>query len=58
MTFGGGEPLVEDDLGWKTTLGGRRTWVEDDHPRKTSFSGKQPLVEDDLLDLNPRAQID
>ena len=56
---GGRQPLVEDNLQWKTTFGGRwplmedtfggrQTSVEDDLWGKTTFGGRQPLLKDDL----------
>ena len=41
-------PLLEDDIWWKTTLGGRRLSVEDDLQWKMTFGGRRPTVEDDL----------
>ena len=38
-TFGGRQPLVEDDLRWKMTCGVRRPAVEDDLQWKTTFAG-------------------
>ena len=51
-TLDGRQPLMEDDLRWKTTFGGRRPscliqfcseliW-------KTTFDGRRPSIEDDL----------
>ena len=48
MTFGGRQPLVEDNLQWQTTFGGRQPLVEDDLLWKTIFSERQPSVEGDL----------
>ena len=53
------EPLIEDDLWWKTVyegrqplmedyLYGRRPLIEDNLWWKTTFNGRQPLMEDDL----------
>ena len=47
-TFGGRQPLVDDDCRWKTIVGGRRPLVEDDLWWKTTLSGRQLSVEDDL----------
>ena len=43
MIFSGKEPLVEDELRWKTTFSERRVSVEDDLRWKTTFGGGQPL---------------
>ena len=42
------QPLMEDDLHWKTTFDGRRTSIEDDLRWKTTFEGRQILMEDYL----------
>ena len=46
--FVGRQPLVKDDLWWRTPFGGRQPLVEDDLWWKMTFSGRQPLLEDDL----------
>ena len=45
MSFGGRQPVVEDDLWWEMTFGGRRLMVEDDLWGKTTFIGGRPLVD-------------
>ena len=53
-TFGGRQPLLEDDLWWKTTFSGRGSFVgrqssvEDNLWWRTTFGGRRPTVEDDL----------
>ena len=39
VMVGGRQPLVEDNLLWKTTFGGRQPLVEDDLLWKTTFGG-------------------
>ena len=49
MTFGGRQPLLEDDLWWKTTFGGRQPSMEDGvGGRRPLFGERQPSVEDNL----------
>ena len=43
---GGGRPLVEDELQWKTTFCGGRTPVDDDLRWRMTFDARQPLMED------------
>ena len=44
----GRQPLVEDDLWWKTIFGGRQPSVDDNLWWKTTFVGRQPWMEDNL----------
>ena len=50
-TFGGGRPLVEDNLWWKRTFSGRQPLVEDDLRGKMTFGGRRPPVEDNQKEL-------
>ena len=49
-SFGGRQPLLKDDLGWKTTFSERRPVVEDDLQWKTTFSGRRPLLDPCMLE--------
>ena len=44
----GRQPLIEDDLWWKSTLDWRQPFMEGDHWWKTTFEGRQPFMEDDF----------
>ena len=44
----GRQPLVEDDLMWKTTFSGRQPSVKDNFQCKMTLGGRGPSVEDDL----------
>ena len=50
----GGQPLMEDDLQWKTTCDGRPPLKEKNHQWKTTIKGRQPSMEID----NPSAILD
>ena len=43
-TFGGRQPLVEDDYWWEMTFGGRTPFVEDDLWWKIAYNNKLMMI--------------
>ena len=48
-TFGGRQPLLEENLWWKTTIVERRPSVVDDLRWKMTLSGRQPSLDPCML---------
>ena len=46
--FYGRQPLMEDDMQWRTTFNGRQHSMEDDIQWKTTFDGRRPSMKDIL----------